>query len=78
MKYKSVRGTRDILPEEVWKWQYVEDLLRRTFDSYGYREIRIPVFEQKELFERSIGGDTDIVNMPSGGLSHGSSSMPPS
>src|SRR5215467_4059147 len=58
---KAVRGVRDILPEESQRWQRVESAARRTFESYGYDEIRIPLFERTELFSRGIGGETDIV-----------------
>jgi len=61
LKYKSIRGTRDILPEEVKKWQYLEKVAREIFQKYGYEEVRTPIFEVTELFQRSIGEDTDIV-----------------
>jgi len=61
LKYKSIRGTRDILPEEVNKWQYLEKVAREIFQKYGYEEVRTPIFEVTELFQRSIGEDTDIV-----------------
>jgi len=61
MKYESPRGTRDILPAEVQKWQFIESKARSVFESYNYAEIRTPIFEQTELFARSIGDDTDIV-----------------
>jgi histidyl-tRNA synthetase len=61
MKYKAPRGTRDVLPEESWKWQRVERVFRETADRFGYREIRLPVFEETELFARGIGDATDIV-----------------
>jgi len=58
---KSVRGVRDILPAEAERWQRVEDAARRTFEAYGYEEIRVPLFERTELFARGIGDETDIV-----------------
>jgi len=61
MRYKAPRGTRDVLPEESWKWQRVERVFRETADRFGYREIRLPVFEETELFSRGIGDATDIV-----------------
>ena len=61
MKYKSIRGTRDIIPQEVKKWQYLEKVAREIFQKYGYEEVRTPIFEVTELFQRSIGEDTDIV-----------------
>lgn len=51
----------DLLPDETPVWQYLEDQLRNLLDCYGYREIRFPVLEQTELFKRSIGEVTDIV-----------------
>jgi len=58
---QAVRGTRDVLPEEVGAWHALEDAARRLFPRYGYREIRTPVFEETELFARGIGAETDIV-----------------
>jgi histidyl-tRNA synthetase len=58
---KAVRGVRDILPAESGHWQRVEAAARRTFEAYGYDEIRIPLFERTELFARGIGDETDIV-----------------
>jgi histidyl-tRNA synthetase len=55
------RGTSDILPEEVWKWRRVETVLNETAALYGYSEIRLPVFEHTELFQRGIGDATDVV-----------------
>ena len=62
MKFKSIKGTRDILPGEVESWQRVEDTIRRVLSLFNYREIRTPVFEQTSLFARSIGELTDIVS----------------
>jgi histidyl-tRNA synthetase len=61
MAYQSVRGTRDILPGEVEEWQFVEGVFRDVCRRYCYSEIRTPVFEQTELFTRSVGAETDIV-----------------
>ena len=61
MAYKAPRGTRDVLPDESWKWQRIERAFRATADRFGYREIRLPVFEETELFARGIGDATDIV-----------------
>ncbi|MBI4481666.1 MAG: histidine--tRNA ligase [Acidobacteria bacterium] len=58
---KAIRGTRDILPLEVREWQQVEDAAREIFELYAYQEIRTPLFEETELFARSIGQETDIV-----------------
>ena len=57
-----VKGTKDILPPEVYKWQYVEEKFRKTAQSYGFREIRTPMIEHTELFKRGIGDTTDVVN----------------
>jgi histidyl-tRNA synthetase len=57
----SIKGTKDILPGEVGKWQALERLARETFELYGYRELRAPVFEPTELFEKGTGSTTDIV-----------------
>ncbi len=56
-----IRGFKDILPGETELWQYVERTATTLFDDFGYREIRIPIMEKTELFARSIGEDTDIV-----------------
>jgi len=61
MKYQTVKGTHDILPDEVSRWRTVEEVVRRMMAAYHYGEIRTPVFEHTELFSRSIGQDTDIV-----------------
>ena len=58
---QSVRGFCDVLPEESPLWRQAEDVIRRTLEAYGYREIRLPVIERTELFRRSIGEVTDIV-----------------
>ena len=58
---KALRGTYDILPPETKIWQEVERKARAVFSSYGYGEIRTPIFERTELFTRSIGEATDIV-----------------
>ncbi len=56
------RGTQDILPGESYKWQIIEEKLRKIAENYNYHEIRTPVFEATELFVRGVGGSTDIVN----------------
>ena len=61
MAIKAVRGVRDILPTESRRWQRVEAAARGVFEAYGYREIRLPLFERTELFARGIGDETDIV-----------------
>ena len=59
---KAITGTKDILPIEIPKWQYLEDLLRKTFQLFNYKEIRTPIFEETSLFARGIGEETDIVS----------------
>jgi len=61
MKIQSIRGFNDILPEAIGAWHKVEATARDVFDVYGYSEIRTPVLEKVELFSRSVGEDTDIV-----------------
>jgi histidyl-tRNA synthetase len=56
-----IRGFKDILPGEVELWQYIEKTARSLFEDFGFKEIRIPIMERTELFARSIGEDTDIV-----------------
>ncbi len=58
---QAVRGMNDILPDEAGWWRSVEDTARDVFETFGYREIRTPVAEKLELFARSIGESTDIV-----------------
>jgi len=60
-KIKAIKGTYDILPEDVGYWQVIERVVLETMRLYGYSEIRTPVFEETGLFARSIGEDTDIV-----------------
>jgi histidyl-tRNA synthetase len=58
---QAIRGMNDCLPQDTPAWQYVEQVLRQTVASYGYSEIRFPIVEMTELFKRSIGEVTDIV-----------------
>ena len=58
---KGVRGAPDILPDEIGRWQRVEEVARSIFHTYSYTEIRTPIFEKTELFVRGIGEGTDIV-----------------
>ncbi|HLV76312.1 MAG TPA: histidine--tRNA ligase [Marinobacter sp.] len=60
-KIQAIRGMNDILPEQTPVWQYLETTIRQVLSQYGYQEIRMPVVEQTELFKRSIGEVTDIV-----------------
>ena len=55
------KGTRDLLPEDTNKWQYVEKKVKYVLEEYGFREIRVPVFEYTELFQRGVGETTDVV-----------------
>ena len=57
----SVKGTQDTLPAESFKIQYVESAMRETAENFGYREMRTPVFEHTELFQRGVGETTDVV-----------------
>src|SRR6188474_96904 len=58
---QAIRGMNDILPNETLIWQHAETILRRIFQGHGYQEIRFPIVEKTELFKRSIGEVTDIV-----------------
>ncbi len=58
---KAVKGTNDVLPENSYKWQYIENKMLNVCSLYGYREIRIPVFEHTEVFSRGVGDTTDVV-----------------
>lgn len=58
---KAPRGTQDILPGDAYKWEEVENILLSTAKAYGYREVRTPVFEATELFQRGVGDTTDVV-----------------
>ena len=60
-QYQAVKGTRDIFPEEAARWKYVEGTVHTLASLYGFSEIRTPVFEYTELFQRGIGSTTDIV-----------------
>ncbi|NTW68364.1 MAG: histidine--tRNA ligase [Chlorobiaceae bacterium] len=60
-QYQAVKGARDIFPEESAQWKYVEEVVHTVASLYGFSEIRVPVFEYTELFQRGIGSTTDIV-----------------
>ncbi|MCS7254095.1 MAG: histidine--tRNA ligase [Armatimonadota bacterium] len=60
-KYKAPRGTKDVLPDEIPEWRFVEETFRHVCSLYGYREIRTPAFEETELFVRTAGESSDIV-----------------
>lgn len=55
------KGTRDLLPEDTYKWQYVEGVIKEILENAGMKEIRVPVFEYTELFQRGVGETTDVV-----------------
>ncbi len=61
IKFKAPRGTKDVLPDEIAQWRLVEETFRHWCTRYGYREIRTPTFENRGLFERTVGETTDIV-----------------
>ena len=61
MAIQAIKGVKDILPADMPAWQHLEGTARRLFEDYGFSEIRVPVFEYTELFARSIGASTDIV-----------------
>lgn len=58
---KRVYGAEDVLPKNSYKWQFLEDIMRKEACAYGFQEIRTPVFEHTELFKRSVGDTTDVV-----------------
>lgn len=55
------KGTEDVLPKDIYKWHYVENTIKKVAKSFGYEEIRTPIFEHTELFERGVGDTTDVV-----------------
>ena len=61
-KFQAIRGTRDLLPPETSLWNEVEQTAHEVFATFGFGEIRVPVFELTELFARAVGGETDIVS----------------
>ncbi|MGN0708961.1 MAG: histidine--tRNA ligase [Anaerovoracaceae bacterium] len=61
MAINAPKGTKDIMPDQVWKWHYVEAKFREICRNFGFREIRTPMFEHTELFQRGVGDTTDIV-----------------
>ncbi|HVS90049.1 MAG TPA: histidine--tRNA ligase [Candidatus Acidoferrum sp.] len=61
-KFQAIRGTRDLLPPETALWNRVEQTAHEVFATFGFGEIRVPIFEPTELFARSIGVDTDVVS----------------
>src|ERR1700693_839366 len=61
-KFQAIKGVRDLLPAETPLWNHVEQTARAVFGTFGFSEIRLPIFEPTELFARSIGLDTDVVS----------------
>jgi len=61
LSIKAPKGTKDVIPEQVYKWQYIENVIREICKNFGYKEIRTPVFEHTELFQRGMGDTTDVV-----------------
>ncbi|MGH9780472.1 MAG: histidine--tRNA ligase [Candidatus Acidiferrales bacterium] len=61
-QFRAIKGTRDILPPATDLWNWFEKTARSVMESYNFAEIRLPVFEETELFARSIGADTDVVS----------------
>jgi len=61
-KFQAIKGTRDLLPPETELWNRVESTAREVFGTFGFGEIRPPIFEPTELFARAVGGETDIVS----------------
>ncbi len=58
---KKPKGTEDVLPKDAYRWQFVENIFREEARAFGYQEIRTPVFEHTNLFERGVGSTTDVV-----------------
>jgi histidyl-tRNA synthetase len=61
-KFQAIKGVRDLLPAETPLWNHVEETAHAVFPTFGFSEIRLPIFEPAELFARSIGLDTDVVS----------------
>lgn len=62
LKHQKPKGTADILPSNSFKWQYVEHVSKEILDTYGFQEIRTPMFEEYELFQRGVGETSDVVS----------------
>lgn len=58
---KAIKGTKDLLPSDAPRWHHLEDIVKKIFSKFNYKEIRTPIFEHTSLFARSIGEETDIV-----------------
>jgi histidyl-tRNA synthetase len=61
-QFRAIKGTRDILPPDSALWNWFERTAREVFETYGFHDLRLPIFEETSLFARSVGADTDIVN----------------
>ena len=61
MSITAPRGTQDIMPSDILKWKHIEKTIEKISDKFGFSEIRTPVFEHTELFERGVGDTTDVV-----------------
>src|ERR1700678_1409221 len=61
-EFKAIKGTRDILPPDSALWNWFEQTARDVFESYNFRDIKLPIFEETPLFARSVGEETDIVS----------------
>ena len=61
MKYSSLKGTQDIFSPDIFIWQRIEDVAKDVFAAYGFQEMRVPIIESTDIFVRSIGETTDIV-----------------
>lgn len=59
---QTIRGTKDILPQQINQWQFIADVFNKISSNYGYSEIRTPIFEKTEVYVRGVGDSTDIVN----------------
>ena len=59
---KVLKGTKDILPQDIEMWQFIEEKANKVFSSFGFKEIRTPIIESTDLFSRGVGETTDIVN----------------
>ena len=59
---RNIKGTKDLLPHDTVKWRFIESKIHKFLNSYGYGEIRTPIFESTDLFIRGIGNETDIVS----------------
>ena len=61
MNFRKPKGTKDILPKDIFKWHFVENVIREVTALYNFNEVRTPTFEYTELFKRGVGSETDIV-----------------